>query len=390
MPSTIQPPRAPLIDYNGSINADWYRFLSLLTTQANKTEAALKEIISSSPLPDDQIQPVEQIVSGDEIWDHGPLVDALRQVKARLDALESITAAATRTDYGEQHSDTQDLYQELADLRAVVAGLGASSEYAEVAGVLADMSQFNRDFLIEVAKGNIKGHSMVHKFGRNASVPNGSWAFVNNLGFTAWPLSAATTVRIKAGGNAADTAAGAGARAVVVQGINAAGDEVTETIVTAGAAASAVTTETFWRLHRAWVSSCGTYGGANVGAVTFENGAGGTDLLKIEAAEGQTQFAGFTIPAGKTGYLLSLHITVDAQKAADARVFTRADITDTTAPVASKRLDLFFDGLLGDFQYLPKGPELSVSALSDIWVEASGAGAGTEVSADFELLLVDN
>ena len=34
------------------------------------------------------------------------------------------------------------------------------------------------DFLIEVAKGNVAGHSLVHKFGRNAAVPNGSWEFV--------------------------------------------------------------------------------------------------------------------------------------------------------------------------------------------------------------------
>ena len=43
----------------------------------------------------------------------------------------------------------------------------------------------NKDFLIEVQKGNVVGHSMVHKFGRNDAVPNGSWAFVNLLEFTA-------------------------------------------------------------------------------------------------------------------------------------------------------------------------------------------------------------
>ena len=248
----------------------------------------------------------------------------------------------------------------------------------------------SKDFLIEVQKGNVAGHSMVHKFGRNDELPNGSWEVINLLGST-WPiLSAATTVRIKAGGNAADTAAGAGAREVTVQGIDSNGDETSETIATAGASASSATTASFWRIHRAWVSSVGTYGSANTAAVTIENSGGGTDLIQIAADEGQTQFAGFTIPSGKTGYLISLHLTVDASKAADFRVFTLNDITDTTAPMASKRLKLYFDGVLGELRYVPKGPELSLSALTDIWIEASGGGAGTEVSADFELLLVDD
>lgn len=246
-----------------------------------------------------------------------------------------------------------------------------------------------RDFLTEVQKGNVPGHSMVHKFGRNDVVPNGTWEFVNLLGFTAWPLSAATTVRVKAG-NAADTALGNGAREVTVQGIDSNGDETSEALATAGTVASTATTASFWRTHRAWVSSAGVYGAANTAAVVIENGAGGTDLIQIGVEEGQTQFAGFTIPAGKTGYLLSATFSVDAAKAADLRIFTREDITDATAPVKSKRLKFFIDGLLGTYTYRPKGPELSLAELTDIWVEARGGGAGTEVSADFEILLVDN
>lgn len=257
------------------------------------------------------------------------------------------------------------------------------------------------DPFIEVAKGNVFSLTfgnlpnvdefLVHKFGRNAAVPNGSWAFVNNLGFTGWPLSQPRAVRIKAGGNANDTAAGTGAREITIQGLDLAsgGEEVTETITTAGASASAVTTKLWYRIHRAWVSSAGTYGAANTGAITIENSTGGTDLIKIEVEEGQTQFAGYTIPLGYTAYLLSLHVTVDGLKPADIRLFTRADILDyTTAPFASKRLRLYFDGISGSFNYTPKSPEFSIPALSDIWVEAQGSGALTEVSANFELLLV--
>ena len=246
----------------------------------------------------------------------------------------------------------------------------------------------NKDFLIEVQMGNVPGHSLVHKFGRNDAVPT-SWEFVNLLGFTSWPLSAATTVRIKAGGDAADDASGAGAREVTVQGIDSTGAEISEAIVTAGVAASSATTALFWRIHRAWVSSAGTYGAANTAAVTIENGSGGTDLIQIGTEEGQTQFAGYTIPAGKTGYLLSAHFSVDAANSANFRVYTRDDITDTTAPMKSKRLHLFFDGVISELTYKPRSPGAPLTALSDFWVEAIGSIA-TEVSAEFEILLVDD
>jgi len=245
------------------------------------------------------------------------------------------------------------------------------------------------DFLLRVKQGLVPGYSVVHKFGRNDAVPNGSWAFVNLLGFTSWPLSAATTVRIKAGGNAADTAAGAGAREVTVQGIDSTLAEVSETIATAGASASSVTTAQFWRVHRAWVSSVGTYGAGNTAAITIENGAGGTDLIQIAAGEGQSQFAGFSIPTGKTGYILSVDVTVDAAKAADVKLLTRESLNDTSAPMKSVRLKKYWDGVLGHLEYRPRSPDITLAALTDVWIEAKGAAA-TEVSADMEILLVDD
>ena len=251
-------------------------------------------------------------------------------------------------------------------------------------------NNYQRDFLIEVAKGKIKGHSLVHKFGRNDSVPNGTWEFINLLGFTAWPLSAATTVRIKSGGNAADDTAGNGARTVTVQGIDDSFNEVSEVIVTAGSSASSATSASFWRVHRAWVSAVGTYGAANTAAIVIENSAGGTDLIQIGTEEGQTQFSGYTVPIGKTAHLLSVFITVDGVKSADIRWSTRADIDDTSAPMKSRRLKNFWDGVLGQMSFSPKSPGGDIAAKSDIWFEARGSGAITEVSCDFELLLVDD
>lgn len=250
----------------------------------------------------------------------------------------------------------------------------------------------DRNFLIEVMKGNVAGHSMVHKFGRNDAVPNGAWAHVSLTPFsTANFRQSAIAMRVKAGGAGADTAGGAGAREITIQGIDSLFAETSEAVATAGAAASAATTATFWRVHRAWVSAAGTYMAANTADVVIEDSGGGADFITIAAGEGQTQYTGWTVPTGKTAYLLSVHVTVDSNKTANVRVMTRKNIDDVAAPMDSVRLKLFWDGIQSPgFIYKPYGPELVLDAKEDIWVEAYGDGAVSQVSCDFELLVVDN
>lgn len=270
---------------------------------------------------------------------------------------------------------------------------GASAEWTleQIRHLLTTrLTPFGDDFLIEVQKGSIPGHSLVHKFGRNDNVPMDSWEFINLLGFTAWPLSAPTTVRIKAGGDAADVAGGAGAREIIVQGLDDSFNVAEEAIATNGINVSAATATSFWRVHRAFVSAVGTYGAANTAAVTVENSGGGTDVIQIGTEEGQTQFGGWTVPIDKTAYLLSLHMHVDSKKIANIRMFTREDIGDVVAPMKSKRLGLFFDGVVGNVTYRAQGPEMAIPEKTDIWLEAFGDGATAEVACDFELLVVDN
>jgi len=247
----------------------------------------------------------------------------------------------------------------------------------------------NRDFLIEVQKGNVAGHSLVHKFGRNDAVANGAWEHVSLLPQTTF-LTAATTVRVKAG-NAADTAAGAGAQSITIEGVDSNLVDASEAVETAGGSASGNTTASFWRVYRSYVTPlrAGAYGGNNTGDVIIENSAGTADLIKILAGEGQTQYGGYTIPTGKTGYLLGVLFTVDASKAADLRMYMRAAFNDFTTAFAPKLLKNYWDGIAGVFQFVPRSP-ITIAALTDVWFEAQGGGAITEVSVDFEILLVDD
>lgn len=246
------------------------------------------------------------------------------------------------------------------------------------------------DFYVEIQKGNIAEHVMVHKFGRNDSTPNGVWTLVSPSGPSgAFPISG-VTVRIKAGGDVADNTTGAGAREITIIGLDTNLNETSEVITTSGVNASLSTTTRFWRIYRAFVSSVGTYGVANTDDVIIEDSDGNNNMLFIMADEGQTQHAAYSIPAGKKGYLVSAELDTDASKAADFRLFVRNNLTTVLAPMSPRRLALYWDGVLGQVSYKPRSPSIILNALSDIWVEARGGGANTEVSVDFEILLVDD
>ena len=125
------------------------------------------------------------------------------------------------------------------------------------------------DFLIEVEKGNVPGHAIYHKFGRNPNIPDGSWEFVSNLSGQIQLLQTPSQVRLD-GSAGSDSAAGSGAREVTIEGIDDNLDLVTEALATNGSGQSSPSVNSYWRVFRAFVSECGTYGGANDGNIDIE------------------------------------------------------------------------------------------------------------------------
>lgn len=248
------------------------------------------------------------------------------------------------------------------------------------------------DFYTEVRKGNVTGHSIIHKFGYNAVVSSATvWEGVHVLSAPYNFLSAATTVRIKAGGDASDDASGAGAQSITIEGLGTSLTAISEDLATNGTGASSNSSASFWRINRAYVADLGvgTYGGFNTAAVTIENSGGGTDLLTIGAGFGQSQHALYSVPTGKTAYFLGAHITSDGNKDIDIRVCTREALNDVSTPFSPVRVKLYWIGINGSFDFAPETPGFSVAGPADVWIDTRGAST-PQVSADFELLIVDD
>lgn len=253
-----------------------------------------------------------------------------------------------------------------------------------------------KDFYLEVQKGNVPGHSIIHKFGRNIAVPTTFVTIALGGVYNTPQVGSATTLRVKAG-NTNDTAAGSGAREITVIGLDETATEVTEVLATAGTSASTATTATFIRLFRAYVSKSGTYAtsaaGSHAADVVIENGAGGTDWATIAVADyprSQTEIGVYSVATGKTAYLLNAAAFTDTNKITELILFKRESILQTAAPYDGMRILLdLTSNLGGEETFEPRSPIVVVGP-ADLGFMAKVSATTAEVDVDFEVLVVDN
>ena len=255
-------------------------------------------------------------------------------------------------------------------------------------------SELSKDYLIEVAKDRVDNASIIHKFGQSDAVGT-TFVPVSRGNIYQTPQAAsATTLRIKAGGDAGDTTDGAGARAIMLQGIDETGALASEIVVTAGASASSATTTTFMRLFRAFVYDSGAYAttaaGSHVDDIVIENGAGGTDWATIFSTgypRAQTEIGMYTIPAGYVGYPISSYGFSDSSFTTELIFMKREKILDADAPYEGMRM--LFGGKVegGQFTLQPSSP-FRVKGPADVGFLAKVNQTTATVEVGFELLLL--
>jgi hypothetical protein len=250
----------------------------------------------------------------------------------------------------------------------------------------------DKDFLIEVAKGNVAGHSLVHKFGRNPDVDTGT--VPEDIWFTGglmnWPTSAAVVSVVSDDANDdGNPTTNTGAQTLTIEGLDASFNELSETITLNGVGA-VTTSASFIRVSRAFVATTGTYHGNNEG--TLVGTISGATQFTIGPGLGQTQVGRYTVPNGKTAYLLFTAISVDEKKSgATVQLFQNPLADDTSQPFSgAQRMVIEFDTISGQ-ETLPFGSPRSFAGKTDLWFEIPTVGAdNTPVDVDFELLLVDD
>jgi hypothetical protein len=257
----------------------------------------------------------------------------------------------------------------------------------------AQVVRVANDPYLDISRGLYADKFAFHRFGYNPTVPNGSFADIWTYGPSDATYNWPTTdekFRVKAGGNAADDAAGAGARTIQIQYLDANGDEQQDQLTLDGSSVSTSTSVAGRRVIRAWVDTVGAIKSNNTGQIIIENETSGQVVAAIAAGVGQTELSMYTVPLGYTAYLtrVQVNVSVGTNKDADVKMWQRQDAYTTSAPFGSKRLVRQWVAVQGADNIIKYESHPTFPALTDLWFEAQGNGAATSVDIDYDLILV--
>lgn len=241
------------------------------------------------------------------------------------------------------------------------------------------------DFFLAVAKGDFTGYSNVSKFGYNPAVPSTAYESIWE-GSNAYPWQTVADQLEVLSDDADDTSAGTGARTVEIEGLDSSWNVITETVIMNGT--TAVTTiASFLRIFRARVVTAGT-SLRNEGNITIRDQDTSTTRALITngptSSFGQTLMAVYTIPAGKTGYVVNINFSSAKDLEQEYRLMAR----DNTVANAAWNVKEFMTGRGGFSDFIKRGinkyTEKTDLDLQVISSATSGVGGG------FEIILIDN
>ena len=233
---------------------------------------------------------------------------------------------------------------------------------------------------INIAAGLVDGWANVHKFGAVPEMSQNTSGTIWDISDTYYPWdafdapSALTISTTKANGSLSTLDDGI---TVHVLGLDENFQEVEDTFTISGS--SATGTVVFKRVYRAYIDGSV----ANQTQIRVSNTT--AEVLRINIGRSQTLMAVYTVPAGKTGYLLQGTSTCAANADATIDMFVRYFGQDSfrighTAEVA---------GVGGQYSY-QFGVPIKIPEKSDLDIRAEVRSNNARVTAAFDIVLVDN
>jgi hypothetical protein len=145
-------------------------------------------------------------------------------------------------------------------------------------------------FELQVARGQITGHSTVNIYGYQAAVATTSVPVWENASGYTYPTEATLM-------NLVSNAVGDTTQTVLIQGLDANFVAISETVALNGTTPVS-TTKLYFRINNMLVST-----GNPTGQITLKDPTNTTTYAQINASIGRTQAAIYTVPAGYTFYL---------------------------------------------------------------------------------------
>jgi hypothetical protein len=244
----------------------------------------------------------------------------------------------------------------------------------------------NEPWELQVARGQISWHRSITVFGFNGDVDTSVETVWPYGGILTYP---STAIQLSVSSeNAADTAAGTGARTVYLEGLDANHNVISE-VVTLNGQTAVTTTKSYLHINDCYVLTAGS-GNSAAGTIYFGTGtvtagvpATVYDVIQFDYNSRIT--GSYTVPAGYTAYVsqgLFSSGQVSGSNAVTGRLMTRGtnDIRLTAAVVTVNN---------GAADYAFEYP-LVVPEMTTLEAQAVGAANNNACSSMFILLLIKN
>lgn len=241
-------------------------------------------------------------------------------------------------------------------------------------------------FELQVARGQIPGHRVIHVFGHNPDVDD-------DVEATVWPVPgsllghpASPTIMKISSSSANDTAAGTGARTVRVLGINGTGGYAEE-IVTLNGQTAVNTVHTYDAIETMTVLTAGT-GNVNAGTIyagtgTVTSGVPAVPYSAIGVGDNTSLVGHWTCPTGYTGYLVAGKVTTGTT-AGSQYIIGKLKLRDTNGLTYTAAITTLAQGTAWyDFTY-----PIKIAAGQCVTATATGRGNNNDVSSYFQIALV--
>jgi hypothetical protein len=248
----------------------------------------------------------------------------------------------------------------------------------------------NQDFFFEIAQGNVEGMKMYAIPGRRDNVSANGLADISQI-----PSTAAIFVVPSPGGqqlevvssSTADDVLGTGVQTLEIEFLDSNGAEQSEILSMDGTTPVATSSTDIDKVQ--WMHGV-TVGDntVSVGNITLRSTVGGETFEYIAAGGNQSLSARYTVPTGKTGYILGWQASA-ITKVIDFRL--RATV-DRFTRVVHEAFN-FQDSVILDTApsgWIPFVVPLKCPETAEIKISGVSAAAGGDAGGEFDVLLVDD
>ncbi len=250
------------------------------------------------------------------------------------------------------------------------------------------------EFLLDVARGNIKDAFIVHKFGANNKIKD----VMEPLALDGVYRTPTTPQTLEIVSNSVlDIAGGAGARSVMVSGIGPTWELQDEEVKMNGTRAVTLTKQ-FLRVFRVEVHTSGTYAtattGSHAGDIEVSDGSdvwASISLARDNFPLGSSEIGCYTVPLGYEAVLLDRRFYLEAGNArVTAALFHRGECNVITEPYSPMTiLDIYREIGERDVKIDGWGRSKKFTGPCDIGFMAIKEGSGFfRMSVGFDLLLL--